>query len=101
VNRRAECISYYNNISSTDSNLSICYVLTCCVSVIRPAIIVTPTAHIYWAVYIILIYHNILYLLQQPQQAIGDLSITQALGMAREQFLRTISSTTASRGDGY
>jgi hypothetical protein len=38
---------------------------------------------------------------QQPGggQAIGDLSITQALGMARDQFMRTIASNP--RGDGY
>lgn len=34
-----------------------------------------------------------------PQQAIGDLSISQAIGLARDQFMRTLS--TSARSDGY
>ena len=42
--------------------------------------------------------------LQQQAQTIGDLSISQALGLARDQFLKTLSASSSGRaagGDGY
>ena len=41
---------------------------------------------------------------QQQAQTIGDLSISQALGLARDQFLKTLSASSSGRaagGDGY
>jgi hypothetical protein len=41
---------------------------------------------------------------EQQAQTIGDLSIAQALALARDQFMKTISTGTSSSaggGDGY
>lgn len=47
---------------------------------------------------------NVFIIDEQQAQTIGDLSIAQALALARDQFMKTISTGTSSStggGDGY